>query len=140
MSEQSYTLNFKGYWHEANVKSIPCQAGVYCVYACRHDYARNQVILGRLLYIGEAEDVNQRVKNHEKWQEWKKALGIGEELCFSAARFESANRTRVEAALIFKHKPPLNDDYKDSFPFDRTTILITGASDLLVPIFTVERT
>ncbi|MGB3479859.1 MAG: hypothetical protein WBB67_11945 [bacterium] len=60
-------------------------------------------------------------------------------MCFSFAHFESAYRDRVEAALIFKQKPPINDDYKDSFPFDKTTILITGASELLVPIFTVER-
>ncbi len=140
MPEQSFNLNFKGYWHEASIDSIPCLAGIYCIYVCRHDNVKNQVLLLRLLYIGEADDINQRIKNHEKWPEWKKMLSPGEELCFSIANLESAYRNRVEAALIFKHRPLLNDDYKISFPFDRTTVLITGASALLVPIFRVERT
>jgi len=92
-----------------------------------------------LIYIGEADDVNQRIKSHEKWPEWKYSLGGGEELCFSFAHLESTYRERVEVALIFKHKPPVNDDYKDSFPFDKTTILISGATELLFQIFTVEK-
>jgi excinuclease UvrABC nuclease subunit len=140
MTDQAFTLNFKGYWHQANIDSIPCHPGIYCVYECYHDHAKNQVLLRRLLYIGEAEDVNQRIKNHEKWPDWKKALKAGEELCFSFTSIITIHRVRIEAALIYKHKPPDNDDYLNSFPFDRTTILLTGTTDLLIPMFTVERT
>jgi len=140
MAEQSYNLNFKGYWRESHIDSIPFDSGIYCVYTCSFNEKTKTVIINKLIYVGEADDVNQRIKNHEKWPGWRKALGFGEELCFSFAHFESTYRERVEAALIFKHKPTLNDDYKDSFPFDKSTILISGATELLFQIFTVERT
>ena len=139
MSEQSFNINFRGYWLESHIASIPSDPGIYCVYACSFNEKTKTVIINKLIYVGEADDLNQRIKNHEKWPDWRKALDFGEELCFSFAHFDSSNRTRVEAALIFKHKPSLNDDYKDSFPFDKTTILLSGATELLFQIFTVER-
>ena len=139
MSEQSYTLNFKGYWRESHIASIPFEGGIYCVYACSFNEKTKTVIINKLIYVGEADDVNQRIKNHEKWHNWRKELDFEEELCFSYAHLESANREHVEAALIFKHKPPINDDYKDSFPFDKSIILISGATELLFQIYTIEK-
>jgi len=139
MAEQSFNLNFKGYWLESHIDSIPSDPGIYCVYACSFNKQTKTIIINKLIYIGEADDVNQRIINHEKWPDWRKELDFGEELCFSYAHIESTYRERVEAALIFKHRSPLNDVYKDSFPFDRTTILISGATELLFQIFTVER-
>jgi len=140
MAEQSFNLNFKGYWHEANIVSIPPEGGLYCVYSCTYNKDNDTVAVNKLIYIGEADDVNQRISKHEKWQAWKSHLNSGEEVCFSTAHVDSTSRERIEAALIFKHKPPVNDDYKYSFPFDRTTILVSGVSALLVQIFTVNRT
>ena len=64
----------------------------------------------------------------------------GNELCFSFGYVESQNRKRVEAAFIFKHKPPENDEYKNEFPFDNTTIKSEGRTALLSTNFTVYRT
>jgi len=47
---------------------------------------------------------------------------------------------RVEAAYIFKHKPPVNIDYVKSFPFDQTTIVTSGSNAELYIDFTVYRT
>lgn len=41
--------------------------------------------LKRLLYIGEAADVQGRVASHEKLPAWKRQLKQGEVLCFNAA-------------------------------------------------------
>jgi hypothetical protein len=43
------------------------------------------VDLKRLLYIGEAADVQGRVASHEKLPAWKRQLKQGEVLCFNAA-------------------------------------------------------
>jgi len=98
------------------------------------------VSIHKLIYIGEAGDVQDRIKNHDLWDSWKKHVGEGNQLCFSFGYVESSNRDRVEAALIFKHKPPENTEYKDSFPFDKTTISLSGRTALLNTNFTVERT
>jgi excinuclease UvrABC nuclease subunit len=140
MTEQTFNLNFDGYWREQNINGIPTSSGVYCVYECTHNVNKGTVTIHRLLYIGEAADVNDRVKNHEKWNEWRRLVNRENEFCFSYAPVESVYRARTEAALIFKHKPPLNREYKDSFPFDRTTIITSGKNAKLYERFTVERT
>jgi len=140
MAAKSYALEFAGYWREQNISGIPGKSGVYCVYACKYDPRAKQVWLHRLIYIGEADNVRQRVAGHEKRDDWRDHLNRGEELCFSFASVQSSDRQRVEAAMIFHHKPPVNEEYKHSFPFDSTTISTSGCNALLDEHFTVFRT
>ena len=140
MGEQTFKTEFKGYWLEEDISSIPNQSGVYCVYECTHNKDKDSVSLHKLIYIGESGDVNDRIQNHEKLEDWKTHVADGNELCFSFSYVESDNRDRVEAALIFEHKPPENSEYTNSFPFDKTIISLSGKVALLNTNFTVERT
>jgi excinuclease UvrABC nuclease subunit len=140
MPPQSYSLNFKGYWREKNISSIPAESGAYCVYASTYNPQNDTVSIRLLVYIGEAEDVKNRVANHEKWSDWRRYCQQGEELCFNSAAAEASDRERVECALIFHHRPPVNTDCKDSFSFDATTISTSGRNALLDDQFTVWRT
>ena len=85
-------------------------------------------------------DVRSRIKAHEKLPEWKTYLQGGEELCFNFAPVNAPDRERVEAALIFHHKPPENEEYKDAFPFDKTNIGTKGKNRKLSSSFSVKRT
>lgn len=137
----SYALNFGGYWREPNIGGMPSSSGIYGVYACTHNSYANNVTLQRLLYIGEAANVHDRIANHEKWIEWRKQLRMGEELCLNAALISGqSDRCRAEAAMIFAHKPPCNTEYRNSFPFDTTSISTTGNSALMQPTLTAYRT
>lgn len=140
MAAKTYELEFKGYWRDENKGGLPNSSGVYCVYICTFDSQSSTVWLKELIYIGEAGNIRERVANHEKYNQWKKHLTAGQQLCFSASEAASADRERCEAALIFKHKPPENDEYKNSFPFDTTTMKLSGATELLSTYFTVYRT
>ncbi len=141
MAAKSYSMEFDGYWREHAISGLPAKSGVYCVYACLYNENAKTVDLKRLLYIGESADVQDRVKNHEKWPDWRKKLGEGQVLCFSAAVISGeSDRQRVEAAEIFKHKPPCNTEYVNNFPFDKTTVTNSGKAALLQAQFTVERT
>jgi hypothetical protein len=42
--------------------------------------------------------------------------------------------------MIFKHKPPCNTEYVDSFPFDTTSVTTGGRNALMQVSFTVNRT
>lgn len=139
MSAESYSLLFDGYWREPNIGGIPAESGVYCVYACKHNSQAGTVSIRQLIYIGESDDVKKRVAKHEKWDAWRGYLTQGEELCFSFAPVGTSDRERVEAALIFDRKPPENDEYKDSFPFDETTVSTSVRNELLAAKFTVTR-
>jgi hypothetical protein len=140
MAAQSFSPTFDGYWREPNISGIPAQSGVYCVYACTYDASARTVSIRFLIYIGEGENVNDRVANHEKWDDWRRHLRRGEELCFSFSPVDGPSRQRVEAALIFRHKPPENDEYTSAFPFDTTMVSSAGKTALLVSPFTVYRT
>lgn len=141
MATRSYSLEFDGYWREPKISGLPAESGIYGVYACVHNTNQSTVSLKRLLYIGEAADVQDRVQNHEKWQKWRNQLKTEEVICFSAALVAGeSDRQRAEAAMIFKHKPPCNTEYVDAFPFDTTSVTTTGKNALLYGSFTVQRT
>jgi hypothetical protein len=140
MAAQSYAIEFVGYWREPNKGSIPTESGIYCVLSCVHNVAEKKVSPKKLIYIGESEDVNARIANHDKLQDWQEHLNEGEVLCYSFGPVPSANRVRCEAAMIFKHKPPVNIEYAEAFPFDKTILTLTGKVILLQTNSTVSRT
>ncbi len=140
MAAQSFTIDFDGYWREEKKSSIPSKSGIYCVYSCTYNTTEKTVSLSKLLYVGEAEDVNARIANHEKLPDWQKLLGKEEQLCYSFGAIGGDNRERCEAAIIFKHKPPVNTEYVNAFPFDQTTMSLTGKTAKLQTSFTVNRT
>jgi len=139
MAPKTITLTFKGYWRERNVSGIPSESGIYVVYECSYNSQNNTVTLKKVIYIGEADDVNDRIANHEKRSDWQAHCGMNNELCFSFAPVINPDRERGEAALIYKHKPPVNEEYKYNFPFDDTTMSLSGKTDLLTTYFTVQR-
>ena len=138
MDETTIKIKFQGYWRDAKKESIPAKSGLYCVYKCTHNVRDKNLSIHNLIYIGEAENVRNRVAQHEKYSEWHRSIRPGNELCFSFGIVDSKNRDRAEAAMIFKHKPSLNPEYNDSFPFDKTTMSLSGKTDLLTTHFTVH--
>lgn len=140
MAEKTITIEFAGYWRDENKGGLPAKSGVYCVYECTHNVSEKTVSIHELIYIGEAEDVKSRVANHERYRDWQKHVRRGNELCFSFGGVGATDRARAEAAMIFEHKPPENDEYVDTFPYDRTTISLSGKTALLNTYFTASRT
>lgn len=136
----SYDLTFDGYWRDRNVASVDSVRGIYVVYACTVNRANEQVTLTlhNIVYIGQAQDTKDRLDNHEKKPQWQWQLGQGQELAYSVAQVDGRSLDRVEAALINHHKPPCNSDFVTAFPFDKTTIQVTGKASLLTPSFTVD--
>ncbi len=140
MTKLKFDLDFLGYWRYVNRAGIPDKSGVYCVYASTYNPDAKTVDLKRLLYIGESENMRERLENHERLEDWEKLLKPGEIISFSCVKVDAYYCERVEAALIFKHKPPTNVEYVNNFPYDETTISTTGCNALLSPYFTVSRT
>jgi len=136
--EKTISLIFKGYW--INKTSVPSKAGIYLVYVGKYDEEKDTVTLHRLIYIGEAENVNDRLSNHEKWQQWEKYISQGERLIFSLVEVTSPDRERAECALIYYHKPLTNDECKDTFPYEKTTIKSSGECKFITSEFTAEKT
>lgn len=129
-------LHFSGYGTENQFNLLPSVSGIYCVYS-GVPVENNKVDDLSLLYIGESENINSRLISHEKKPEWKKALRFGTNLYFSFCLVNTEERLQTEAALINKHKPTCNLEYKWSFPFESLSITITGDRAKLYPSFTI---
>lgn len=139
------SLDFEGYWREVNKAGIPTRSGIYLVYVCKYnkpsdEKQRGSVTLKKLIYIGEAENVNERISDHEKWPEWREEVPQGLEICFSFAAITSPDRERAEYALIYHHKPICNDECKESFPFEDTKVVSKGQCVLITSPITVRQT
>ncbi|MFQ5911107.1 MAG: GIY-YIG nuclease family protein [Thermoplasmata archaeon] len=132
-------LDFDGYWREANKAGVPAKSGIYLAYVCRYSKGGNSVTLDNLIYIGEAEDVRDRISDHEKWADWRKEVPKGSEICFSFARVASPDRERAECALINYHKPKCNDECKDSFAYPDTRVESKGRCAKITSPITVRK-
>jgi len=133
MSAKTIYLIFDGYWPEHESGKIPTTSGIYVVYEGAHDPAVGGVAPLRVLYIGSAENVQARITGHEKWSEWRRQCQLGSLVYFSFAPIIGADLERAEAALIYKHKPPVNEKYTKEFPFCETTINLEGQCISAVP-------
>ena len=123
---KAYSLNFDGYWREINKNGVPSKSGIYLVYRCVYDDKSNTVGLKDIIYIGQAENVHDRIADHDKLKDFNAQLKQGEELCYSVAVVPSSDLDVVENALIFAQKPILNDKLKDSFNHGAVTVKVDG--------------
>ena len=134
-----YTLQFVGYWIDERREYMPVYSGVYCVYACskRSD---GSLDLLRLLYIGNAKNLNSELSHHAKRPLWFASAGAGNDICYSCAALDWRSLSVCESALIFQHKPVCNEANKESFLHQATRVRTSGANFLLMADFITQKT
>lgn len=126
-----YNINFKGYRRDCNKATLPHDSGIYMVYRCIYDSLTDKVTLKEIIYIGQAEDLCDRLNNHDKRPLFLKACERGEEICYAYANVSMDDLNIVENALVFAQKPRLNFDLVDSFNYDSAAFLVEGKCALL---------
>lgn len=110
-------------------------SGIYCVYTCT--YHGQLSVPSRLLYIGQAVKLRERITRHEKRHLWLRALQPGETLCYSIASFPLFGRVHIEAAMLFEHQPPFNEHRTNWFGFQDATVRTHGKNAWLSPVFSL---
>lgn len=128
---KQYNVNFKGYRRDCKKASLPHYSGVYIVYRCKYNTVTDKVTLQEIIYIGQAEDLNERLNHHEKYSNFLEACKTGEEICYAYANVSMDDLDIIENALIFSQKPQLNSDLKNSFDYDNAAFTIEGKCSLL---------
>lgn len=129
----TYVLKFEGYW-PLEMTGVASYPGIYCVHAV---WETRFETTSRLLYIGEAHDIESRISSHERRRDWIRSAR-GDALYFSACRMTiKEGRREAEAAMIYHHQPTCNIEFKTRFPYRTTTVVSTGQNANLTPGFTV---
>lgn len=127
-TECLYQLNFKGYWRHCNRSGLPNETGVYAVYRCTYNNITDRVILHEILYIGKADNINERHINHDNINLFMNELKNGEELCYSCAEVDKQSLDLIENALIFAQKPKLNTELVNTYNHKAAHIKLDGCT------------
>lgn len=127
----TYNIQFEGYWLEKNKTGIPAKSGVYMVYRSKYDASSDRVTLLDIIYIGQSENVQSRIVNHDRRNDFLKTLSADETLSYAFAPVSSQDIDVVEKALIIAQKPPLNDQIKSNIDFSDMHFQVDGKCALL---------
>jgi hypothetical protein len=129
---KNYNKTFQGYYRYEKRNAIPADQGVYAVMSCKYQEKSKSVMLTKLLYIGQATDLNQRLNNHDHLNCWKKHLKPGEEICFNFTLIDdSDDLDRIEATLIYVNMPPCNEQGLENFNYLPTTVTCQGRYEMI---------
>lgn len=128
---KKYNVNFRGYWLDENRESVPKTSGIYLVYRCNFNAIINKVSLIEIIYIGQAIDLHERIKNHDKRNLFLSVCKNQEKICYSIAEIEPQDLNTIENALIFAQQPELNEQYKDNFNYEESAFNLDGACTLM---------
>ena len=69
-------LNFEGYWREKNKNGIPQYIGIYVVYRCIYKEVSDSVTLKEIIYIGQSNNIRERITNHDKIELFNEKFSI----------------------------------------------------------------
>lgn len=134
---KTYNLHFDGSWSDGIRDELPEYSGIYLVY--RGTLDRGQFLCREIIYIGQAENIRERHKNHEKRDQFLAKRRMNEVIFYSCAQVAIPELNRVENALVYETRPVLNDKLTESFPYPETIIESEGQCALLNKRFTLER-
>lgn len=126
-----YNVTFNGYRLDGDKSGLPTYGGIYLVYCCVYNADTNRVSLRKLIYIGKSVNINDRVNNHDRYEEFTKQLQQGETLCYSYASVAPSDMDIIENALIYMQQPPLNNELKNSFNYPDAQFDFEGRCALL---------
>ena len=139
MPPKTIAVAFKGYWRDDNKRGLPDKPGIYCVFESTYNVELKSIAIRRLVFIGEADDVKSAVTNHPNYRDWLKHRRVGNELCYSYGAMDKTDRLQAVAAIVFENKPLENKKYINIFPFDPTTMALSGKIGMINANFTAQK-
>lgn len=126
-----YDITFKGYRRDCYKDGLPHYSGIYMVYRSKYVRETDKVRLSEIIYIGQAEDLHDRINNHEKYDDFLSKCLDGEEVCYAYANVPISELDIVENALVFAQKPILNTQLVDNYKYESASFTIDGDCALL---------
>jgi hypothetical protein len=137
----SCNVIIEGYWRKMNRHFIPNFSGIFFVYLASYNKTEDTITPDELIFVGHGWKIREQIERHVQTDNpWLPFQKPQQEFCFSAAYISELDMERVASAFIYYFKPPANNQYKDSFTYDPTTITVTGKTARLKSQFTVQKT
>lgn len=128
---KKFNLHFEGSILDEMRSSLPTYSGVYLVYCGTLSEDHKCLRCRAIIYIGQAMDIRLRHSDHDRRKDFLAQLRPGEVLFYSYAKVDMSLLDRIESALIYHHKPLLNEKGKESYLYPDTEIDSDGQCALL---------
>ena len=130
-----FKLNIQGYFRDEIRNRFPNVTCVYFVYRGILNVEENRCFLKDLIYIGQTAELNKRLSEHEKREDFLSLCEKGEMLFYTFAEIKGDEdvRKRIEAALIYELRPQLNKQAIGNFAYPVTKIIVEGNRHAFVP-------
>lgn len=138
MAELTCNIYIEGYWRERNKNYISNYSGIFFVYETDYNFEKDTITPIRLIYIGQASNIQEKIASELTQQTWSAFISSGRELCFSTS-YLTTEIERITATLVYQCQPVANTDYVDFFTYDKTTLTLSGKTALLLTHFTVQK-
>ena len=119
------TLNFNARY-ENSIPATVTHPGIYVVFAYNNDNSNPH---WALLDIGEAENIYERHRHHERSVLWQKYVyEHGMTLIYYTAEIDNEHNQRMiaEAALLFRFQPLFSSDGKKGYHHGEVELSVTG--------------
>ena len=97
---KNYNVMFKGYRLEDNASGLPEYSGIYMAYRCVYSSITDKVTLKELVYIGQAENLKNRISSHKSDEDLHDGCLSGEVICYAYASVSLNDLDVVENALV----------------------------------------
>ena len=105
MTSEVENLKWQGPLEDVTLSVIDGVSGIYCVQIC--DINTNSI--EATIYIGQAGDMGDRIRKHERRDDWEGSLKNGQKLRYLYIIVETeSERERIEALLINRYTPIFN--------------------------------
>ena len=137
MDTPEIAIEFQGYWRDKKKRGIPAEPGLYCVYTCIYSGKKQECSPQKLVYIGSAGNVRERLEDPPELEDWESHIDTGEELCYSYAAMAEEHREAYAAALIGRNKPPENAVPGEPSMDGGAVFVLSGAAAFLAKRFSI---
>lgn len=123
-------LVMHGWFKEAEPSGLPDETGLYLVFG-GIPLENGNAYIKHLIYIGQAQDIKDRIADHEKKPKFEDKLAEGESLYYYCVYLKNKDLDESEGAMIKyfnRHADIINDKCTESFTsnYDVIDVALTG--------------
>lgn len=124
------SLVMRGWFKEATPPGLPDETGLYLVFG-GIPLGNGNAHIKHLIYIGQAQDIKDRIADHEKKPKFMDKLAEGESLYYYCVYLKNKDLDEDEGAMIKyfnRHADIINEKCTESFTssFDVIDVTLTG--------------
>lgn len=124
------SLVMHGWFKEAKTSGLPDETGLYLVFG-GIPLENGNAHIKHLIYIGQAQDIKDRIADHEKKPKFKDKLAEGESLYYYCVYLKNKDLDESEGAMIKyfnRYADIINEKCTESFTskYDVINVTLTG--------------